>query len=338
MTTPHTAAAISPASSVPPRRGLRLPSRKYQGRNGFTEDHPDSTTAQKIELFEHARDILQLRSVTIPSFDEIMNTDWTKPPEPDTSVSVQKEIYDLRASHGAFLSKIYDLNASAYLDDVEYRYQSRNEVLDEDPRVWMKREFTDNPKATHKNYAEDELKEMIDASNAQKELYETTPPYPFTLTAPTPAHLPSISRHNYAYLKQLLELYRKLQRVKEKERLAQEAERLRLEQEEYNRQRREEETRRLAQIEKDRLEKRFPTTVEEFNAKPRDFQGLIVKFFNAPTKHLQEKQLVTNKWTWEDVKPLMKIYDKNDQFRTRIIGMFLNIDQGASSDPRRRIS
>lgn len=84
-----------------------------------------------------------------------------------------------------------------------------------------------------------------------------------------------------------------------------------MEQEEYNRQRREEEARRLAQIEKDRLEKRFPMTVEEFNAKPRDYQGLIVKFLNAGNPHAQEKHLTMNKWTWDDVRPLMKIFDKN---------------------------
>lgn len=98
-----------------------------------------------------------------------MNTDWAaKALELETSASVQKEIDDLRSNHSTFLSKIYDLNASAYLDDVERRYQSRNEVLDEDPKVWMKREFTDNPKAMHKNFTEDELDKMIEVSNAQK--------------------------------------------------------------------------------------------------------------------------------------------------------------------------
>lgn len=52
-------------------------------------------------------------------------------------------------------------------------------------------------------------------------------------------------------------------------------------------------------------------TVEEFNAKPRDYQGLIVKFLNAGTLHAQEKHLTMNKWTWDDVTPLMKIFDKN---------------------------
>lgn len=105
----------------------------------------------------------------VPSFDTIMNTDWAaRALETETSASVQKEIDDLRSNHSIFLSKIYDLNASAYLDDVERRYQSRNEVLDEDPKVWMKREFTDNPKAMHKNFTEDELDKMIETSNAQK--------------------------------------------------------------------------------------------------------------------------------------------------------------------------
>ena len=60
------------------------------------------------------------------------------------------------------------MNAAAYLDDVEDRYCSRNEVLDEDPRAWMKREFTDNPNARHVNYTQEELNDMIETSEAQK--------------------------------------------------------------------------------------------------------------------------------------------------------------------------
>ncbi|KIK71656.1 hypothetical protein GYMLUDRAFT_66773 [Collybiopsis luxurians FD-317 M1] len=328
--------STAPGPPTAPRRGLRLASRKYEGKNGFTEK--PTTLEQKIEAHEHALDILRFSSVQIPDLDTIMNTDWTKP-EPETSASVQKEIDELRKHHASVLSKIYDLNSTAYLDDVEDRYRSRNEVLDEDPKEWMRREYTDNPDAMRKTFTQEELNDMIEASNAQKHLYESKPPYPFSLTAPTPAHLPNISRLNYSYLQRLIPLYRKLEQVRQREHQVLETERQRHEQEMYNLHRREEEARRVAQMEKDRLERKFPTTVEEFNTKPKDFQNLIVRFLNASEGPAQERQLVNNKWQLEDVKPLMRVYAKNDLFRTRVIGMFMSLgSNGASSDPRRRTS
>ncbi|KAJ3798693.1 hypothetical protein GGU11DRAFT_780027 [Lentinula aff. detonsa] len=311
---------------------LRTFNVKYTGRNGFTEK--PTTSAQKREVHQHALDVIRHCGVRLPSVETIMNTDWTKP-EPETSASVQKEIDDLRRRHGILLSKLYDLNSSAYLDDVEDRYRSRNEVLDEDPREWMKREFRDNPQASDADYSQDEVERMIEISNAQKELYAKTYPYPFSPTAPTPAHLPSISRHNYVYCKQLIELQRKLLRVKKEEQIKQQREQERFRQEMYNRQRREEEARRQAQIEKDRLEKKFPTTIEEFNSKPKDFQNLIARFLDAGT--LQEKHLKANNWTPEEVAPLKKIYNKDDKFRSHIIAMVMNMPKSTSSDPRRRI-
>lgn len=174
-----------PASSSKPRTY----NEKYLGRNGFTEK--PTTRAQKLEVHQHALDIIRHCGVRLPrqvphspsslvlsptliieifsasSVETIMNTDWTKP-APETSASVQKEIDELRKRHGALLSRLYDLNASAYLDDVEDRYRSRNEVLDEDPREWMKREFKDSPKALGVNYSQAEVDAMIQISNAQK--------------------------------------------------------------------------------------------------------------------------------------------------------------------------
>ncbi|KAJ3855329.1 hypothetical protein EV368DRAFT_79740 [Lentinula lateritia] len=262
-----------------------------------------------------------------------MNTDWTKP-VPETSASVQKEIDELRKRHGALLSRLYDLNASAYLDDVEDRYRSRNEVLDEDPREWMKREFKDNPKALGVNYSQAEVDAMIQTSNAQKELYAKTFPYPFSPTAPTPAHLSSISRHNYDYCKQLIDLQRQLLGVKKEEEIKLQRQHEKLKQEMYNRQRWEEEARRQAQIEKDRLEKKFPMTVEEFYSKPMDFRNLIARFLDAGP--LQDKQLRANNWTQEEVAPLKKIFNKDDKFRGEIIGMVMTIPKSISSDPRRK--
>ncbi|KAF8832799.1 hypothetical protein HHX47_DHR1001947 [Lentinula edodes] len=292
---------MSASSSKP-----RTYNEKYMGRNGFTEK--PTTKAQKLEVHQHALDIIRHCGVRLPSVETIMNTDWTKP-APETSASVQKEIDELRKRHGALLSRLYDLNASAYLDDVEDRYRSRNEVLDEDPREWMKREYKDNPKALDVNYSQAEVDVMIQTSNAQKELYAKTFPYPFSPTAPTPAHLPSISRHNYDYCKQLIDLQRKLLSVKKEEEIKLQREHERLQQEMYNRQRREEEARRQAQIEKDRLEKKFPTTVEEFYSKPMDFRNLIARFLDAGP--LQDKQLRANNWTQEEVAPLKKIYNKD---------------------------
>ncbi|KAJ4489223.1 hypothetical protein C8R41DRAFT_835310 [Lentinula lateritia] len=317
-----------PASSSKPRTY----NEKYLGRNGFTEK--PTTRAQKLEVHQHALDIIRHCGVRLPSVETIMNTDWTKP-APETSASVQKEIDELRKRHGALLSRLYDLNASAYLDDVEDRYRSRNEVLDEDPREWMKREFKDSPKALGVNYSQAEVDAMIQISNAQKELYAKTFPYPFSPTAPTPAHLPSISRHNYDYCKQLIDLQRKLLSVKKEEEIRLQREHERLQQEMYNRQRWEEEARRQAQIEKDRLEKKFPTTVEEFYSKPMDFRNLIARFLDAGP--LQDKQLRANNWTQEEVAPLKKIFNKDDKFRGQIIGMVMTIPKSISSDPRRKL-
>ncbi|KAF9058969.1 hypothetical protein BDP27DRAFT_1431979 [Rhodocollybia butyracea] len=343
--------------SVPPpppaRRGLRLPSRKYKDHNGFT-DKP-TTLGQTLEVHEHAIEVLRLNTIKLPrqvkllafllqiisthglfSFDTIMNTDWTKP-EPETSLSVRKEIDELRKNHANLLSRIYDLNATEYLDDVEDRYRSRNEVYDEDPREWMKREITDNPNASFKNYTEDDVKEMIEVSDFQKNLYDSKPPYPFSLTSPSPAHLPSISRHNHTYCTRLVALHKKLQRAQAHEEAQRKLEAERAEQERYNEQRRQEEARRLAQLEKDRLEKKFPETIEEFDSKPKDFQNLIIKFLNAGT--LQDKQLANNGWRKEDVKPLMKIFERDDRFRARVQSLFIMMPKTAGSvDPRRRIT
>ncbi|KAF5377134.1 hypothetical protein D9757_008771 [Collybiopsis confluens] len=310
------------------RRGQRSASRKYEGRNGFTE--PPTTLEQKLEVHEHALNILRFSAVPIPSLETILDTDWTKP-IPETSASVQVEIDELRKNHVRMLSNLYDMNSVLYLADVEDRYQSRNEVLDEDPRVWMKREYTDNPDAVDRNYTEQEVDEMIEVSNAQKKLYESTYPYPFTATSPTPAHLPNISRLNYTYLHRLIPLYKKLKTLTEHERQKRE-------QELYNAQRREEEARRLAQIEQDRLAKKFPTTVEEFNSKPKDFQNLIVKMLNA-SGTTQERQVTMNKWSPEEVTPLLMLFKEDSVFRSRIIGMSLSLNSSSAvSDPRRRIS
>jgi hypothetical protein len=232
----------------------------------------------------------------------------------------------LRINHGKFLSKHYDLNASAYLDDVEDRYRSRNEVLDEDPREWMKREYTDNPDAVHKNYTQDELNEMIETSKAQKSCSLSTTLFPKDPMSCTDRNYtnPPIRTHFplqhlppptfllfLATITQLLALQKKLDHVQEKERLAQERERQRLEQERYNIQRREEEARRLAQMELDRIAKKFPATIKEFNSKPRDFQLLIVKFLNATKGPLQDKYLALNNWKPEEVAPLLRLFEKD---------------------------
>ncbi|KAJ4470912.1 hypothetical protein J3R30DRAFT_1137744 [Lentinula aciculospora] len=409
---PNTSNPSQPRTTTPrttPRTAPRSPHENYLGKNGFTET--PTTEGQKLEIHQHAVDILRYCGVGLPSVETIMNTDWVKPkprPKPEsstsTSESIQKDIDDLRKRHITILSKLYDLNSSAYLDDIEDRYRSRNAVLDEDPRVWLGREV----RKDINTYTQDELNSMIESSNAQKvsfvlsffprggiisqkitfsaffslhvtslssqkkkELYAKTYPYPFSPTAPTPTHFPSISRHNYYYCKQLIELQRrkllssfgdegqvgrqwgeeKGRKQREEEQLERKRKREKEEGEEglrrgevYNRQWREEEIRRQGQVEKDRSErlqrsekseKAFPLTIEEFDSKPKDFKNLIAKFLDGGT--LQEKQLKTNNWTWEEVKPLMKIYGKDDKFRSRIITMVMMMPKSISSDPRRKI-
>ncbi|KAF9059970.1 hypothetical protein BDP27DRAFT_1370970 [Rhodocollybia butyracea] len=82
------------------------------------------------------------------------------------------------------------------------------------------------------------------------------------------------------------EIFKKLQRAQAHEEAQRKLEAERLEQERYNEQRRQEKARRLAQLEKDR-------------------------FLNTGT--LQEKQLVNDRWRKEEVKPLMKVFERDSR-------------------------
>ena len=81
---------------------------------------------------------------------------------------MELEIEDKRRDHRKLLSKLYDLHAASYREDIKFMHQSRNESLDADPKTWMETEFRNNPNAMHVDYEDEELQKMDETSNAQK--------------------------------------------------------------------------------------------------------------------------------------------------------------------------
>jgi hypothetical protein len=77
----------------------------------------------------------------------------------------------------------------------------------------------------------------------------------------------------------------------------------------------------LKAVEKKRLERAFPQTIEEFDTKPKDLQVSAAKFFDAKPDE-QERMLVKNHWTRAQVTPLQNIFNANvghsDNFRLQI--------------------
>ncbi|KAJ3817733.1 hypothetical protein EV361DRAFT_955186 [Lentinula raphanica] len=219
------------ASSAP----LRRPNAKYIGKNGFTEEA--RTEREKEEVHAYAVELIHTGGVELPSADVIFNTDWDNKDRPPSSSSrIAQQIRTLRKRHSELLTRVYDVHAAAYADDVLDRYVCRNELLD-------------SPLRDTEDLIQEERRRMEDASNTQKKLYTSSYPFPFSPTSPSPAHLPTISRHRHAHLTRLVHLRRDLEVEKEKEKE-------RDKQEVYNRRRRQEEyEKEKERMEKERTEK-----------------------------------------------------------------------------------
>ncbi|KAK7464350.1 hypothetical protein VKT23_006517 [Stygiomarasmius scandens] len=326
---------------------LREPKPQYSGRNGFTE--PPQTLQQKLEVHEVALDTLRLRAVPIPSLEEILSTDWK--PEPDTVDSLKAKIEKEKEDQRTFLTKLYDLNATAYLEDVEHRYFSRNDLLDVDPKVWkegVERKQAEGDPNAMKVYldavTEHELQSMAEQNEKQRKLFDESYPYPFSPTTPNPDALPTINRHNYAYLKRLGDLQKRLRVAEVAEAKEKEVRREREAQEEYNRLRREEDRRQREEREKRERELVFPATPAELNGKGREMRDRVVRFLGVASNQgvdfgrelvpQQEKMLVDYGWTRESVMPLLKAYAKDDAFRAEMQIEYSM--QTTTRDPRQR--
>ncbi|THU96883.1 hypothetical protein K435DRAFT_778343 [Dendrothele bispora CBS 962.96] len=309
---------------------------------------PPQTPQQMLEVHEVALDTLRLRAVPVPSLAEILSTDWQ--PERDTVQSLKEKIEKEKKDQRTFLTKLYDLNAMAYLEDVEHRYFSRNDLLDIDPKVWkegIEREKADGDAHAIKidldGLTEHELQLMAEANEKQRKFFDESYPYPFSPTARSPDVLPTINRHNYAYLKRLENLYKRLRLAEVKQAKEDEEQRKRNEQELYNQKRREEE--RVLQGERDRREREtvFPATPAELKAKGRDMRDRVVRFLGVSSNQgvdfgrklvpLQEKMLRDFGWSQESVLPLLKIYAKDDKFRVEIQVEY-SMQQKQTPDPR----
>ncbi|KAF5312696.1 hypothetical protein D9619_002874 [Psilocybe cf. subviscida] len=90
----------------------------------------------------------------------------------------------------------------------------------------------------------------------------------------------------------------------------------------------------LKAMEKKRLERAFPQTIEEFNTKPKDLQVSAAKFFDA--NHVeQEKMLVKNHWTRAQVTPLQNIFNADKKWQSDLRAWLIDAHKGLV-DPRRR--
>ncbi|KAF5346159.1 hypothetical protein D9758_009966 [Tetrapyrgos nigripes] len=319
----------------------RAPSQQYLTQNGFTE--PPQTLQQKIELHEVAMDTLRLRAVPAPSLQELLETDWK--PERETPDSVKQQIEKLRSEQKEFLSKLYDLNAQAYLEDVESRYLSRDEALDKDPKEYIEEEKESRQKKGQSiddllGVGNDELERMAEVTQEHRQLFDETYPYPFSPTSPYPGALPSINRHNYIYLKRYITLQQRLRQAKIQQAKYEESVRDVREQKEYNDKRREEEQRRQEEERKRAL----PETVKEFNEKDQSVKERVARFLSLTKGQSvgiglvppQEAMLKEYKWNRASAMALMEVYRSDETFRAEIQALQVRCDDSRRKprDPR----
>ncbi|KAF9260849.1 hypothetical protein L218DRAFT_562921 [Marasmius fiardii PR-910] len=318
----------------------RRPSTRYLNRDGFRE--PPVTLSQKEEVHAHALNVLRFYSVPPPSVDEILSKNWSQE-NADTSTIVNEQIEDLEKRHSKAIAQLCDLTVTAYQKDRRYRNMSYNALLDLEPterKKSVKEARGDWAGETVFTVAEERGLSLAKAE--QHKVHHKRVPYPLrSVYSRNPLRtLPTISRLRHSYLKRIIPMKQRRDKLKEKE---EEAELQR----EYNERRLEEERMRKEEEERRRKAAQLPQSLDELKQKSVEMQRRVAKFLcsggqllgvrgsGSGLSPVQEKMLKEWNWTVEEVAFLRQTFANDATFASQMQAMNI-ANETIPRDPRNR--